>query len=122
LPEAPVEGVYPELFIAGWERLAYAGLARLIPGIARSLPETSIGQAAFASAARDSLKDAARFPLNPLFPAQRPFSQTYVRYSGDADAIIDAAGRTNTVFNTAGAAAAAVGTNSLGLTCTRAGK
>jgi RHS repeat-associated protein len=117
LPEAPAEPVYPELLLAGVERLLYAGLAKLIPGIATSLPETAIGQAAYASAARNSLKEATRFPLNRLFPAEPPFSDILGKYGGDANAIIDAASRTNMGYNTAGAAAAAIGANSFGVTC-----
>ncbi len=117
LPEAPLAPVYPELILAGWERLAYAGLAKLIPGIATSLPESAMGQAAYAVAARNSLKDGARFPLNNLFPAQPSFGTIAAKYNGDTDAIISAASRTNTGYNTAGAAAAAAGTQSLGGTC-----
>jgi hypothetical protein len=112
-----VEPVHPELLLIGLERLLYAGLAKAIPSIARSLPESPMGQAAYANAARNSLKDGARFPFNWLFPVQKGFSETAVKYGQDADAMISAASRTNTGYNTAGAVSAVAGTRGLGVIC-----
>lgn len=117
IDDKPIEPVYPELMLAGADRLLYAGLAKLIPGIAISLPDSAMGQAAYAVAARNSLKDMARFPLNWLFPPAQTFSDIAAKYGGDSDAMISAASRTNTGYNTAGAAAAGAGANSFGATC-----
>ena len=117
--DPPIEPVYPELLLIGTERLLYAGLAKTIPFIARALPESPMGQAAYASAARNSLKDLFRFPLNKLFPASKPFGEIAEKYAYNADEIINAAARTDTGYNAAGAASALAGTQGLAVGCAR---
>ena len=119
IDDPPIEPVYPELLLIGTERLLYAGLAKTIPFIARALPESPMGQAAYASAARNSLKDLFRFPFNKLFPASKPFGEIAERYAYNADDIVDAAARTDTGYNAAGAASALAGTQGLAAGCAR---
>jgi hypothetical protein len=95
----------------GVGRLAYAGLAKLIPAIGASVEESAMGQAAYAVAARNSLKDLFRGPLAPAFSGVRQptFAAALAKYNSDPYAIIDAASRTNAAVNAAGATGAALG-------------
>jgi hypothetical protein len=92
----------------GAGRLLYAGIAKSIPGIAGIVESSSIGQAAFAVAARNSLKDLFRLGL--FAGARQPtFAAQMAKYGGDAAKIMDASARTNSAINSAGAAGAALG-------------
>jgi hypothetical protein len=97
----------------GAGRLAYAGLAK-----AGSLGYAALGgtmeNAAAASAFRNGLKQA--FRLNPWSSFRvYPFERMVEKY-GTAEAIIEAAGRTDTGLNMVGAAAASGGAATLATT------
>lgn len=101
-----IQPVYPELYVFGFGRLLYAAAARLIPLTASSMASTEAAQAAWAVTTRNSLKTVFRLGLfqgvrQPSVNAQ------LAKYGGDAAKAVAAAGRTNSAFNTAGAAAAA---------------
>ena len=109
--DPPIEQVCPECYLMGVGRLAYAGLAKLIPAIGASMEESALGQAAYAVAARNSLKDLFRGPLAPVFSGVRQptFAASLAKYNSDSYAIIDAASRTNAAVNAAGATGAVLG-------------
>jgi hypothetical protein len=109
--EKPLENVCPECYLFGVGRLLYAGLMRTIPFIARATPEAPWGQAAYANAARNSMKDLFRGPLaKPLEGWHQPsFAQTAARYGYEPEEMISAAGRTNVQVNIAGAGAVLMG-------------
>jgi RHS repeat-associated protein len=97
----------------GAGRLAYAGIAK-----AGSMSYAALGatmeNAAAASTFRNGLKQA--FRLNPWSQFRvYPFERMVEKY-GTAEAIIEAAGRTNTGINMVGAAAAAGGAATLATT------
>jgi RHS repeat-associated protein len=108
LPEKPLEPLYPELWASG-ARAAYALLARAIPGLASLLADDALGQAAYANAARNSLKDLFRGPAAPLLSGvkQPSFATSMAKYSGNPYAVVAAAARTNNSVNAAFAGAAA---------------
>jgi RHS repeat-associated protein len=109
--DPPIEPICPECYLLGAGRLAYAGFARLIPAIGASVEESAMGQAAYAVAARNSLKDLFRGPLAPALSGVRQptFSASLVKYDLNPYAIINAASRTNAAVNLAGATGAALG-------------
>jgi hypothetical protein len=109
LPEAPLQPVYPELWASG-VRAVYALLTKAIPSLAMGMESTAAGQAAYANAARNSLKDLGRGPLAPVLEGWRQpgFSEIMVKKGQDAYAVIESAGKSNTAWN-GGAAGAAVG-------------
>jgi hypothetical protein len=97
----------------GAGRLAYAGLAKGA-SMAYAARGATMANAAGASAFRNGLKKA--FRLNPFSKFRvYPFSKMVEKY-GDAESIIDAAGRTNSGINAAGAAAAGGGAATLSTT------
>src|SRR5690606_18165859 len=106
-----IEPVCPECYVLGFGRLVYAGIAKLIPAIAASTEQSAMAQAAYAVAARNSLKDLARGPVAPVLSGVRQptFAQSLAKYNYDPYAVIDAASRTNAVVNAAGATGAALG-------------
>lgn len=109
--DEPIEQVCPECYLLGGGRLLYAGLAKTIPYLAAGLEDSAMAQAAYASAARNSLKDLFRGPLAPLFTGVRQpsFAETLVKYGSNPSAIIDAAARTNTAINAVGATGVGLG-------------
>lgn len=99
-------GEYSSLAL-GAGRLLYAGAAKSLPFLIRS-GETELARALEISAARNTLKEIARagtFP-NARMPSA---AQILEKYGDDAQAIIDAATRTNATANAVGANAAVGG-------------
>ncbi|WP_240095707.1 RHS repeat-associated core domain-containing protein [Thermomonas flagellata] len=104
-----LEPVSPESYLLGGGRLVYAGLAKAIPAIAATLESTTIGQAAFAVAARNSLKDLFRGPLAPVFAGirQPSFQAQMEKYGFDAAKVLSKSSATNATLNSGAAAAVA---------------
>lgn len=97
----------------GVGRMAYAGIAKGA-SMAYAARGATMANAAAASAFRNRLKKA--FRLNPWSTYRvYPFANMVEKY-GSAEAIINAAGRTNAGANAVGAAAAAGGATTLSLT------
>jgi RHS repeat-associated protein len=93
-------GQYASLFL-GVGRMAYAGVAKALPLLV-SPGATSLGTALTVSAARNTLKQAARlgtFPNYRIYTAQ----QVLAKYGADPAAITAAATRTNPMYNAIGA-------------------
>jgi hypothetical protein len=115
IDDKPLEPVYPELWISGLRGL-YALTAKLIPSLAVAVEDSALGQAAYANAARNSLKDLFRGPFAPLFSGVRQptFAESLAKASGDPYAVIDSAARTNAAVNAiAATTAAAAGASSI---------
>jgi hypothetical protein len=95
---------------ASGARAAYALLARAIPGLASLVADDALGQAAYANAARNSLKDLFRGPAAPIFSgvSQPGFATSLAKYGGNPYAVVAAAARTNSSVN-AGFAGATAG-------------
>ena len=70
-----------------------------------------MAQAAYANAARNSLKDLFRGPLAPAFQGirQPTFAATVAKYGSNPYSIINAASRTNSAVNAVGATGVALG-------------
>lgn len=102
IDDDPIESVFPEGYLLGGGRLLYAGLARAIPSLAGAVESSAVGQAAFATASRNSLKDLFR---GGLFSGWRQpsFSALFAGRGFDAQAVIDGAARTNAAINAIGA-------------------
>lgn len=111
LDDPPIEPVCPECYVMGFGRLAYAGLAKLIPFASASIEDSVMAQAAYANAARNSLKDLFRGPLAPILAGirQPTLAASFAKYNYDAVAVITAASRTNAVVNAVGVSGVAVG-------------
>lgn len=109
--DMPLQSICPECYVLGVGRMLYAGLAQSIPFIADIMSDDAMGQAAFAVASRNSLKDLFRGPLAPLFSGVRQpsFFDTVAKYGADPQAIINAASSTNGVVNAMGMAGTALG-------------
>lgn len=110
-----LDQVHPEVYLLGLGRLAYAGLAKAVPAIAGRMEATTIGQAGFAVAARNSLKDLFRGPLAPIFAGIRQpgFQAQMEKYGFDAATVLSKSAATNATLN-AGAAAAVAATAAAG--------
>jgi RHS repeat-associated protein len=108
IDDDPIESVFPEGYLLGGGRLLYSGLARAIPALAGAVESSAMGQAAFAVASRNSLKDLFR---GGLFSGMRQpcFSELFALRSFNAQAVIDGAARTNGAINEMGATGVAVG-------------
>ena len=108
LPEQPLDPVYPELWASG-ARAGYALLARAIPGLAPLVTEDAYAQAAYANAARNSIKGLFRGPAAPLFSGlkQPDFAASLAKSGGNPYSVIASAARTNGSVNSAFAGAAA---------------
>lgn len=104
-----LDPVVPEAYLLGGGRLLYAGLAKAIPAIAATLETTTIGQAAFAVAARNSLEDLFRGPLAPVFAGirQPSFQAQMQKYGSDAATVWSKSSATNATLNDGAAAAVA---------------
>lgn len=104
-----LDQVHPEVYLLGVGRLAYAGLAKAIPAIAGTVESTTIRQAAFGVAARNSLKDLFRGPLAPIFAGirQPSFQAQMEKYGFDAATVLSKSAATNATLNTGAAAAVA---------------
>jgi RHS repeat-associated protein len=93
-------GQYASLFL-GAGRLAYAGAAKALPQLVTQ-GATSLDTALAVSAARNTLKQAARlgtFPNYRIYTAE----QMLAKYGADPATITSAATRTNPLANAAGA-------------------
>jgi hypothetical protein len=113
--DPPIQPLYPELWFSGGRAL-YALLAKAIPALAPAVADTALEQAAYANAARNSLKDLGRGPLAPFLSGWRQptFAESLAKAGGDPAAVVAAASRTNGAVNAtaatlAGAAVAASG-------------
>lgn len=86
-------------------------MAKAIPSLAPAVEGTALGQAAYANAARNSLKDLFRGPVAPLLQGVRQptLAESIGKYGLDSTKIIDAAAKTNAVANAAGAAGLGIG-------------
>ena len=103
-----IESVCPECIFLGASRFIYTGLAKAIPSPAGAVEGTTLEQAAFANASRNSLKTLFRLGL--FRGVRQPtFAESMEKYGGDAAKVLDAAGRTNAGANAAGAVGLGLG-------------
>ena len=114
-PESGLESVCPECLVLGVGRLAYAGIAKLIPSASWATTGSAMEQGMVAVSMRNSLKDIFRFPLGFAFAGARQpsFNHSMARYGGDLRALIEASARTNPAVNAVGTSGIGIGVASL---------
>jgi RHS repeat-associated protein len=98
-----IESIFPEGYLLGGGRLAYAGIAKTIPYVASGVESSAVGEATLAVGMRNSLKDP--FRLFTFSSTRKPsFGDLYAKYGGDISQILAGSGSTNAAYNALGAA------------------
>lgn len=103
--DTPIDQVCPECYLAGGGRLAYAGMTALVKPISRTVSPLPLQQAAFAVAARNSLKDLFRGPLAPFLRGWRQptYTQQLIKYGFNAEVVLAKSAQSNSTANAVGA-------------------